>query len=375
MKGSTEVADIFRAFGPAYRQAYGAQMPLRQLRAMRAIEVCRTAELGGHVEACDACGMVRINYNSCRNRHCPKCQCLAKERWLEDRKRDVLPVPYFHVVFTLPEELRPLALRNQKVVYNALFKAASETLLALAADAKHLGAQIGFTAILHTWTQTLLDHPHLHCIVPAGGLSADGKQWVAAKERYFLPVRVLSALFRGKFLPCLRTAYKQKRLVFPGEIAPWEATAGFHKLVAQLHQKEWHVYCEPPFGSPENVLSYLGRYTHRVAISNHRRSDMAFTLPSGNDYRIITRLAPNKAEGYFMAPSLARLPNGALVAAAPHGLPYPDGGKSLRSLRFFRSTDGGSTWNPVCELPHDSCEPNLLAHDGRLYLISADFLF
>jgi hypothetical protein len=270
MKESIEVADIFRAFGPAYRQAYGAQMPLRQLRAMRAIEVCRTAVLGGHVEECDACGMVRICYNSCRNRHCPKCQCLAKERWIEARKRDLLPVPYFHVVFTLPEELRPLALRNQKVVYNLLFKAASETLLALAADPKHLGAQIGFTAILHTWTQTLLDHPHLHCIVPAGGLSADGKQWMAAKERFFLPVRVLSALFRGKFLSYLRAAYKQDRLVFPGQIAPWEATSQFHKLLAELHQKAWMVYCEPPFGRPENVLSYLGRYTHRVAISNER---------------------------------------------------------------------------------------------------------
>ena len=270
MKTSVEVADIFRLFGEAYRQVYSARMPLRQLRAMRAIEVCRTAALGGHVEECDRCGAVRISYNSCRNRHCPKCQGLAAERWIEERKQDLLPVPYFHVVFTLPEELRPLALRNQKVVYNLLFKAASETLLELASDPKHLGAQIGFTAILHTWTQTLLDHPHLHCIVPGGGLSPDGRRWIAVRERFFIPVPVLSALFKGKFLAYLSAAYKKDRLVFPGQIAPWEAASRFYALIAELRQKEWIVYCEPPFGSPEKVLEYLGRYTHRVAISNDR---------------------------------------------------------------------------------------------------------
>ncbi len=195
---------------------------------------------------------------------------MAKERWIEDRKQDLLPVSYFHVVFTLPEELRPLALRNQKVVYSLLFKAASETLQGLASDPKHLGAQIGFTAILHTWTQTLLDHPHLHCIVTGGGLSPDGKRWIAAREAFFIHVKVLSALFKGKFLAYLRAAYKKDRLVFPGQIAPWEAAARFHTLLAGLHQKEWIAHCEPPFGNPEKVLEYLGRYTHRVAISNER---------------------------------------------------------------------------------------------------------
>jgi hypothetical protein len=270
MSTSVEVADIFRLFGAAYRQVYGTQMPLRQWRAMRAIGVCRTAVLGGHVEACDVCGAVRNSYNSCRNRHCPKCQCLAKERWIEDRKQDLLPVPYFHVVFTLPEELRPLALRNQKAVYNLLFKAASETLLTLARDPKHLGAQIGFTAILHTWTQTLMDHPHLHCIVPCGGLSLDGKRWIAGSTRFFIPIQVLSALFRGKFLAHLKTAYKKDQLIFPGQIAPWEVASRFYTLIAQVRKKEWNVYCKPPFGSPEHVLKYLGRYTHRVAISNER---------------------------------------------------------------------------------------------------------
>lgn len=270
MESSVEVADIFRLFGEAYRQEYGTRMPLRQWRAMRAIEVCRTAALGGHVEACDVCGATRISYNSCRNRHCPKCQCLAKERWIEARKQDLLPVSCFHVVFTLPEELRPLALRNPRVVYNLLFQAASETLLELASDSRHLGAQIGFTAILHTWTQTLLDHPHLHCIVPAGGLSPDGQRWIAARARFFLPVQVLSALFRGKFLAYLSAAYKKDRLIFPGQIAPWEVASRFYALLAQVREKDWMVYCKPPFGRAEKVLEYLGRYTHRVAISNAR---------------------------------------------------------------------------------------------------------
>lgn len=270
MKGSIEVGDIFRAFGESYRQAYGAKMPLRQLRAMTAIEVCRTAALGGHVEACDACGHTRISYNSCRNRHCPKCQCLAKEQWIEARKQDLLPVSYFHVVFTLPEELRSLTLCNQKVVYGLIFKAASETLLELAGDPKHLGAQVGFTAILHTWTQTLLDHPHLHCIVTGGGVSPDGARWVASREGFFIPVKVLSALFRGKFLAYLRDAYDRGKLVFPGRISCLENVVAFKEFLTLLYQKAWIVYCKPPMGSPEKVLEYLGRYTHRVAISNDR---------------------------------------------------------------------------------------------------------
>jgi hypothetical protein len=270
MKRSVEVADVFGAWGSAYRQAYGSGMPLRHLRTMTAIEICRTAALGGHVDACDRCGAIRVSYNSCRNRHCPKCQSLAKERWVEARKQELLPVPYFHVVFTLPDALRPLALRNQRVIYNLLFKAAAQTLQELAADPKHLGAQIGFTAILHTWTQTLIDHPHLHCVVTGGGLSPDSKRWVTSREGFFIPVKVLSRLFRGKFLAYLRDAYDSGKLIFPGDIAYLADVTAFQQLLTSLYRKAWIVYCKPPFCTPEKTLEYLGRYTHRVAISNDR---------------------------------------------------------------------------------------------------------
>ncbi|MBN1545710.1 MAG: IS91 family transposase [Syntrophaceae bacterium] len=268
MKRSLEVADIFRLHGPAYRQVHG--MPLRQLRAMRAIEVCRTAELGGHVDECDHCGQLRISYNSCRNRHCPKCQSLDKERWLIARKKDLLPTAYFHLVFTLPEEVKPLALRNQKVVYALLFKAVSETIKELTEDSKHLGAKVGFIAILHTWSQNLMDHPHIHCIVTGGGLSTDGKRWVPCKEDFFLPVKVLSRLFRGKFLNYLKEAYAKRKMNFPGKIAPLKDKRAFNRLLEGLYEKDWVVYCKPPFSNAEKVMEYLGRYTHRVAISNDR---------------------------------------------------------------------------------------------------------
>ncbi|RLB28537.1 MAG: IS91 family transposase [Deltaproteobacteria bacterium] len=268
MRGFLEVADVFRAYGPAYRQAH--EMPLRHLRAMRAIENCRTAALGGHVDQCDHCGALRISYNSCRNRHCPKCQCLDKERWLDARKEDLLPIVYFHPVFTLPEALRPLALRNQAELYSLLFRAAPETLKELTENPKHLGAEVGFIAVLHTWTQTLMDHPHLHCIVTGGGLSPDGKTWISCKGDFFLPVKVLSRLFRGKFLAYLKEAYEKGNLVFPGKIAPLKEKAAFDRLLKDLYAQEWVVYCKPPFGSAEMVMDYLGRYTHRVAISNDR---------------------------------------------------------------------------------------------------------
>lgn len=268
MKRSLEVADIFRLHGPVYRQAHG--VPLRQLRAMRAIEVCRTAELGGHVDECDHCGLLRISYNSCRNRHCPKCQCLDKERWLTARKRDLLPIGYFHVVFTLPEELRPLALRNQKVVYKLFFRAVSETIKELTADCKHLGAEVGFIALLHTWSQTLMDHPHIHCIVTGGGLSVDGKRWIPCKDEFFLPVKVLSRLFRGKFLAYLKEAYAKGEMDFSGKIVPLKEKRTFNSLLNDLYGQEWVVYCKPPFPNAEKVMQYLARYTHRVAISNNR---------------------------------------------------------------------------------------------------------
>ena len=242
MKSSVEVADIFRTFGPAYLAQYGDQTSSEQRRAMRAIEVCRTAELGGHVDECDSCGQVRISYNSCRNRHCPKCQMLDKERWLEARAEALLPIPYFHVVLTLPQELGPLALRNPQGVYALLFKAASETRLELGRDPQHLGAQIGVTALLHIWSQTMMFHPHLHCIVPGGGLSEDGSRWIGSRADFFLPVQVLSRLFRGKMLAYLKRAYQAHELIFPGTLAPWQDTPFFQDQLSVLYQKEWVVY-------------------------------------------------------------------------------------------------------------------------------------
>jgi len=268
MKRSLEVADIFRLHGPAYRQVHG--MPLRQLRAMRAIEICRTADLGGHVDECDHCGTLRISYNSCRNRHCPKCQCLDKERWLVARKKDLLPIAYFHLVFTLPGKVKPLALRNQKVVYTLLFKAVSETIKELTEDSKYLGAKVGFIAILHTWSQNLMDHPHIHCIVTGGGLSTHGKGWIPCKKDFFIPVKVLSRLFRGKFLGYLKETYAKGKLDFPGKIAPLKGKRAFNRLLKDLYEKDWVVYCKSPFSNAEKVMEYLGRYTHRVAISNNR---------------------------------------------------------------------------------------------------------
>jgi len=270
MKQSLEVGDLFRAFGPAYRAVHGHEMPVRHQRVMRAIEICRTAELGGHVDQCDQCGALRISYNSCRNRHCPKCQSLDKERWLEAREEDLLPTPYFHTVFTLPQGLRPLALRNQKVVYKLLFKSGSETLIKLAKDSKHLGAEIGFIAILHTWTQTLMDHPHLHCLVTGGGLSLDGKRWVSSREDFFLPVNVLSSLFRGKFLDGLKKAYEAGELRFAGQIEGLKEASAFKKYLNDLYDQDWMVYCKPPLRNSQKLMDYLGRYTYRVALSNDR---------------------------------------------------------------------------------------------------------
>lgn len=261
-----EVAHIFRLFGEQYRREHRLSRP--QLRAMRAIEICRTAALGGHVYECEECGASKISYNSCRNRHCPKCQSLDKERWLEQRCGELLPVPYFHVVFTVAHELNPLALANPKWFYDLLFASASQTLLEIAADPRHLGARIGVLAVLHTWGQTLELHPHLHCIVPGGGLSLDGQRWVpTSRPDYLLPVQVLAALFRGKFLAGVKAAYQVGQLIVPESL---QDPASFQDLLDRLYGKTWVVYSKPPFGSPEQVLAYLARYTHRVAISNAR---------------------------------------------------------------------------------------------------------
>jgi hypothetical protein len=260
-----EVAHIFRLYGEDYRQTHRLSRP--QLRAMRAIEICRTAALGGHVDECDQCGARKISYNSCRNRHCPKCQSLDKERWLEKRCSELLPAPYFHVVFTVPQELNPLALANPRWFYDLLFDSASKTLLEIAADPKHLGARIGALAVLHTWGQTLELHPHLHCIVPGGGVSLDGQRWVSSRPDYFLPVQVLARLFRGKFLAGVKAAFQAGQLRLPEAL---QGPASFQVLIDRLYGKAWVVYSKPPFGSPEQVLAYLARYTHRVAISNSR---------------------------------------------------------------------------------------------------------
>lgn len=266
--GNVEIADIFRRYGPLYRSAH--PMPVNRLRAMRAIETCRTADLGGHVDECEHCGTKVISYNSCRNRHCPKCQFLKKEQWIEDREKDLLPIQYFHVVFTLPDKLNPLVLRNQEALYGILFKAGSETLTELAENPKHLGAEIGFTSILHTWGQNVLNHPHLHNIVTGGGLSRDGRKWKPCKNDFFVHVKVMSKLFRGKFLAYLKKLRVENKLVYPGDISHLVSPGAFNALITDLYKKKWVVYCKPPFDGTKGVLEYLGRYTHRIAISNHR---------------------------------------------------------------------------------------------------------
>jgi len=237
---------------------------------MRAIEVCRTATLGGHKDQCDHCGHLQISYNSCRNRHCPKCQTLRKEKWIEARREDLLPIEYFHVVFTLPSELNPLVSMNPQLLYDLLFHSASETLSELAQDPKHLGAKVGMIGILHTWGQNLLDHPHLHWIVTGGGLSPDGHRWISCRKGFFLPVRVLSALFRGKFLGLLKGCFQRGDLVFPAPLRHLQDPGNFETFLRNLYHKKWAVYSKPPFNGPQGVLQYLGRYTHRIAISNNR---------------------------------------------------------------------------------------------------------
>ena len=269
-----EVADVLRRYGPAYRQQYAGSLSRGQRRVMSAIALCRTAALGGHLERCDSCGHQRPAYNSCRNRHCPKCQSLARAKWLEDRQAELLPVEYFHVVFTMPEEVAAIAYQNKEVVYGILFRATAETLRTIAADPKHLGAEIGFLAILHTWGQNLLFHPHLHCVVPGGGISLDGKQWIACRPGFFLPVRVLSRLFRRLFLQYLQAAFDTGKLRFFSSLERLRDLQAFTAYLAPLRQTEWVVYAKPPFGGPEHVLNYLGRYTHRVAISNNRLLDI-----------------------------------------------------------------------------------------------------
>jgi putative transposase/transposase-like zinc-binding protein len=265
-----EVADVFRRYGDCYRARHGASLSTAQRRVMTAIEVCRTAALGGHLERCDSCPYQRPCYDSCRDRHCPKCQSLARAEWVEKRKTEVLDCQYFHVVFTLPEEIAALAYQNKDLVYGILFRATAETLSTIAADPKHLGAEIGFFAVLHSWGQNMLFHPHLHCLVPGGGISPDGTRWLPCRPGFFLPVRVLSRLFRRFFLTYLQEAFDAGQLHFFSSLEALHDPEDFARYLNPIRKQEWVVYAKPPFAGPQQVVDYVGRYTHRVAISNHR---------------------------------------------------------------------------------------------------------
>ena len=271
-----EVADLIRSAGTAFIERNRPWLRWQHIKVLRAIRRCRTAALGGHLDECTRCGhRAAISYNSCRNRHCPKCQTSTRERWIAARQRELLPTRYVHVVFTLPHRLAPLVLQNKKVLYDLLFRASAETLLEVARDPRHLGAEIGFFSVLHTWSQKLGLHPHVHCVIPAGGLSLDHAHWIPSRERFFLPIHVLRRVFRGKFVAGLRQAFQAGQLNFHGDLALLAQPKTFAAWLRPLFRKDWVVYSKPPFGGPEYVLQYLGRYTHRVAISNHRLVSLA----------------------------------------------------------------------------------------------------
>lgn len=284
---SLEVADVIRDAGPSFVTRNRSWFTWLHLKVLVAILRCRTALLGGHVDACSQCGHQAISYNSCRNRHCPRCQIQVRDRWIEARCRDLLPTGYAHVVFTIPHALALLALQNKAAVYSLLMRASAETLLEVARDPQHLGAEIGFFSVLHTWNQQLQLHPHVHCVVPAGGLALDHSRWIATSPRFFLPVEVLAEVFRGKFVEGLRELYASRRFVLRGVLLPLENPHTFSELLRTAHQKDWVVYAKRPFGGAEHVVNYLGRYTHRVAISSHR-------LVSLEDHRVTFRWRDSK---------------------------------------------------------------------------------
>ena len=272
-----EIADVIRRADARITSRHRESLTWPQVKVLNAILRCRTAALGGHRDECTRCGYQTISYNSCRNRHCPKCQTNAREKWLIARQRELLPVDYYHLVFSVPHALVPLIWQNKRILFRLLFEASAETLLEVAADPKHLGAEIGFLSILHTWGQTLQRHPHIHCVVPGGGLSPDRERWIRSPPRFFLPVRVLSRVFRGKFVAGLKRAFAQKKLAFHGACLQLADKAAFAKFLRTLFREDWVVYAKRPFGGPEHVLHYLARYTHRVAISNHRLVDLTDT--------------------------------------------------------------------------------------------------
>jgi hypothetical protein len=287
-RSKLEVADIFRDYGPAYRREHAGHLNLPQLKVMSAVENCRTAALGGHVAACTKCDHQHIAYNSCRNRHCPKCQGSAAQDWMRARMEDLLPVQYFHVVFTLPSQIADIAYQNKAAVYGLLFKASSETLRTIAVDPKHIGAKIGMTSVLHTWGSAMTHHPHVHVVVPGGGLSLDGKRWVACRKGFLVSVKVLSRLFRHLFLEGLAKLHKEGKLAFFGSLSRLADPDAFATYLAPLRKTNWVVYAKQPFGGPEAVLTYLSRYTHRIAISNHRlvSADADAVAFKWKDYRI-----------------------------------------------------------------------------------------
>lgn len=277
---SLEVADVFREYESEFKEKYWTTLSVDQKRAFRAIMACRTETLGGHIEQCDKCGQERNAYNSCRNRHCPKCQAMARAKWMQARAEELLPIPYFHVVFTLPRQIGRMAMQNQKIIYGILFRAAAETLKELSADPKHLGAEIGILSVLHTWGQTLAHHPHLHCVISGGGTSPDGKRWIDCKssnknqKSFFIHHKIISRKFRGKFIDLLKLAYRKGELSFYGDLINLRQIADFEQRLNEAVRKDWVVHLKEPFGEPKIVLKYLARYTHRVAISNHRLVDM-----------------------------------------------------------------------------------------------------
>ena len=366
MRPALEVADIFRRHGAAYRADQAGSLTIGQRRVMAAIEACRTAALGGHVERCEDCGETRIAYNSCRNRHCPKCQGLARARWLADRQAELLPVPYFHLVFTVPAAVAAIALQNKAIVYDILFRAAAETVQTIAADPKHLGAAIGMTAVLHSWGSAMTHHPHVHCIVPGGGLSPQGR-WIACRPGFFLSVRVLSRLYRRLFLDRLRNAFDAGMLGFFGGLAGLAKPAAFAFHLRALRKIEWVVYARRPFGGPQPVLDYLGRYTHRVAIANsrlialaggqvrfrwkdyrHPQRPKAMTLPVGEFIRrFLLHILP---DGFRRIRHFGFLANrhrraklatirGALEVAEPVSAPKPADYRERYTRLFGRSLD------------------------------------
>ena len=361
-----EVADIFRDHGPAWRDANRGHVSLPQLKVMSAIERCRTAALGGHVARCEnsACGFTAIAYNSCRNRSCPKCQGAQAREWMEAREAELLPVPYFHVVFTLPAEIADIAYTNKAVVYDALFKASSETMLRIAADKKHLGAKIGITSVLHTWGSAMTHHPHVHMIVPGGGFSVDGKKWVACKPNYFLPVFVLSKLFQRLMLERLAAAHAAGKLQFFGAHAPLAGATSFAKFLVPLRKKRWFVYAKEPFAGPKQVLAYLSRYTHRVAISNRR-------LISANASGVTFRVKNYRVDGAARYTTMTLAPGEFIRRVLLHVL--PTGFHRIRYTGFLAS--GGKADNiararallavPAPEPVAEATEPASAAEPAR----------